>query len=112
MNTVKTLDTAGVVISSLCVVHCLFMPFLGLLLPIFGSLSESEWIHKILVLIALPLFINLIFRSNKAYIVLPALFGIIGLLTGAFVEALHDYETILTVIGASLLGFAHLRSLR
>ena len=111
MNSTKTLDTAGVVISSLCVVHCLFLPFLGLLLPVIGSLSEVEWVHKLLVIMAIPLFANLALRSGKAYVILPAILGISCLLAGAFLESLHDYETILTVIGASFLGFSHLQSL-
>ena len=112
MNNIKTIDTAGFVISSLCVAHCLLLPFIALFLPIMGSLSEVEWIHKLLVIVAILLFISLIFRSNKTYIVLPATLGITCLLAGAFVESLHDYETMLTVIGASFLGLAHLTNLR
>jgi len=111
MNTTKTLDSAGVIISSLCVVHCLLMPFLGLLLPVIGSLSEVEWVHKVLVIIAIPLFVNLILRSGKAYVILPAIFGMLCLLAGAFLESLHDFEAVVTVIGATLLGLSHLQNL-
>ena len=112
MNTAKTFDTAGVAISSLCVIHCLLTPLLGLLLPIISSISEAEWIHKSLVIIAIPLFINLILRSGKPYIFIPAICGIALLLAGAFLESMHDFETIVTIIGAFLLGAAHLLSLR
>ena len=112
MRTSINSDTLGVVISSLCIVHCLALPIIGLMLPIVGVVSENEWLHKILVIMALPLFINLAFKSNKAYIVLSAIMGIALLFAGAFFEALHDYEVIMTVIGAAVLGGAHLQNLR
>lgn len=112
MRTSINLDTVGVVMSSLCVVHCLALPIIGLILPVVGVLSENEWLHKILVIMALPLFMNLAFKSNKPYIVVPAIFGISLLFAGAFFEPLHEYETIATVLGASFLGGAHLQNSR
>ena len=112
MRTSINSDTGGVVISLLCVVHCLALPIIGLMLPVFGILSENEWVHKILVMLALPLFINLAFKSNKSYIILLAIFGIMLLFSGAFYEPFHEYETIITVMGSCALGAAHLQNLR
>jgi len=105
------LDTGGVVISSLCLIHCLFLPFLGTFLPLLGVWSEIEWVHKILVIMALPLCVNLIFRPGKMQRRLPAIIGFLLLFSGAFIEALHEFEVTMTVFGAIFLGFAHLQNL-
>ena len=62
--------------------------------------------------LALPLCAGLIFRPGKIQRRLPAILGVALLFTGAFVEALHDFEVTITVIGAIFLGFAHLQNLR
>jgi len=112
MKTETTLDTSGVVISSLCLIHCLLMPILGSFLPLIGVLSEIEWIHKALVFIALPICTSLLARSGKVYIRLLALFGISFLLIGAFIERFHEFEVILTMVGACSLSLAHFQNLR
>jgi len=112
MKTILALDTGGVVISSLCLVHCLFLPLLGTALPIFGVWSEVEWVHKTLVLLALPLCLNLVFKTRTRQTRLSAILGFSFLFSGAFMEVLHDFEVILTVIGAIFLGYAHLQNIR
>jgi len=112
MKTTFALDTGGVVISSLCLIHCLFLPLFGTIFPLLGVWSDIEWIHKTLVLMALPLCAGLIFRPGKIQRRLPAILGISLLFTGAFLEALHEFETTITVIGAIFLGFAHHQNLR
>ena len=112
MKTTLTLDTGGVVISSLCLIHCLFLPLFGTIFPLLGVWSEIEWIHKMLVLMALPLCAGLIFRPGKIQRRLPAILGVALLFTGAFIEVLHEFEVTITVIGAIFLGFAHLQNLR
>jgi len=112
MKTTLDLDTGGVVISSLCLIHCLFLPLLGTFLPILGVWSEIEWIHKILVLMAFPLCANLIFRPGALQKRIPAILGFLLLFTGAFIEVLHDWELTMTVFGAIFLGLAHLQNLR
>ena len=46
MKTISYVDSAGLGVSSLCIIHCLFLPILGTSLPILGVLSEYEWLHK------------------------------------------------------------------
>lgn len=46
---ISALDYAGVAASSICLVHCLAMPFVIALLPVVAaSLMESDWFHVVL----------------------------------------------------------------
>ncbi len=107
-----TLDSSAIGLSTLCLVHCLALPILGASLPLAGVLAEAEWIHQILALIAIPITLVAIARHHaskvKLSFVAPALLGLSLLLAAGFVEALHDYETLLTVTGAALLTSAHI----
>lgn len=106
------LDAAALSLSSLCLVHCLALPLMVAALPLLGVLSEAEWVHQILVMLAVPAAIVAIATTRHAQ---PrfvfgalALSGCALLVAGAFVDALHDHETLLTVLGALLLACAHI----
>ena len=111
MKLSTSLDAGGVIISSLCLIHCIFLPLLGTVLPVMGVISESEAVHKTLLLLALPLWINLVIKPERMRIRILAVLGFSLMLSAAFIEALHDFEIPMTVIGASCLAFAHLRRL-
>lgn len=101
-------DGSAIVLSSLCLIHCLALPLLSAILPIAGVWAEAEWVHKAFVLAAIPF--SLIGLSSKRLTMPIGVLiasGIGFLLLGAFVESLHDYETQLTVIGALLLASGH-----
>ena len=73
---------------------------------------ESEYLHRILVLAALPIsgyaiVVSLIYRESVRFC-FAATFGLCLLTIAAFVEPVHDYETILTVTGALTLAVAHI----
>ena len=108
MKTYTAVDRTGLTLSLLCVIHCLFLPTLGTALPIIGVWSEVEWIHKALVLLAVPVGISLITTKAQPLIRFFALLGLGLLFSGAFLEVFHDFETIITVMGALMLGFAHM----
>ena len=112
MKNTLTIDRGGVLLSSLCLIHCLFLPLLATALPLLGLLSEAEWIHKVFVLLAAPLSLNLMLKSKNLLISGLALMGISLLLAGAFAEPLHDFEHQLKISGAVMLGFAHIWRLR
>lgn len=80
-------------------------------LPLAGVLAEAEWIHQLLVLIALPITALAIMRHRKTRVsfsfIAPAILGLSLLLAAAFVESLHDFETQLTTTGAIVLAAAH-----
>lgn len=112
MAALSRTDGAAICVSGLCILHCLALPFLASLLPIFGTLAENEWIHKALVIVT-PLIVgSALIRScpGRDRIVFAgiALAGIALLFAAAFVHELHDYETPLTVMGALILAGAHL----
>ncbi len=107
----SVLDVSAISLSSLCLVHCLALPLLAATLPLAGVLSEAEWVHQLMALLALPVTLSVIvFSANHrldAAFLLLALSGLALLLAAAFVEALHDHEVALTTLGALSLAAAH-----
>ncbi|MEO0982371.1 MAG: MerC domain-containing protein [Pseudomonadota bacterium] len=106
------LDVSAVSLSGFCLVHCLALPLAAAFLPAAGALAEAEWLHRAFVIAALPISLAAMARSRNmrgaAGFMLAAGVGLALLIAGAFVEALHDFETPLTVAGALLLASAHL----
>ena len=106
-----TLDASAVSLSLMCLIHCLALPVMSAFLPLAGAIAEIEWIHKALVLIAIPvtgLALTYHRKTQKRLLfVVSALVGLSLLLVAAFVERLEDHETLLTTIGATVLAFAH-----
>jgi hypothetical protein len=106
-------DITAITLSGLCLMHCLLLPVLISSLPLLSVLSEAEWVHKLLVLIAVPVSVIAFSKTHKIkrnldLPVIIALIGIVSLLSAVFVEAFHDMETTLTVIGALMLASAHI----
>ena len=81
-------------------------------LPVLSVGLEAEWVHKLLVLLAIPASGLAIITSksykSKALVNCLLVLGLASLILGAFEERFHDYETILTVIGACALASGHL----
>lgn len=106
------MDFYAVGVCSLCLLHCIALPFAATLLPIIGLVAEDELVHKLLVVAAVPVTLWLIYKSittEKYYVFV--LFGLVGLsflLVAAFVESLSLYEVTFTLIGSLLLAFAHI----
>ena len=111
-STDSTLDASAAGLSFLCLVHCLLLPVISAFLPLAAVLAEAEWIHKTLVLTALPITAIAIMRHRNSNVgvsfILPAVLGLSLLLAAGFVESLHDFETPLTTVGAILLASAHI----
>ena len=112
MSKSSLIDATAVTLSGLCVVHCLALPVVAAFLPVLGQFTEAEWIHKVLVLIAAPLSLGAAFQAQsgkkRVVFLLLAGFGLLLMVLAAFVHALHDVETPMTVIGASFLASAHI----
>ena len=111
-------DSFGVICSSLCLVHCLFLP---MVLPMLlatgvlgtaGTLLASEQTHLMLlvpvVLLAVMSFPGGYRRHGS---VLPSILALLGL-TGLVLALVlgEASETWLTSIGAAMLIIAHLRN--
>lgn len=103
-----TIDGLGISFSSLCLVHCLLLPILSAGLPFLGVWAEMEWIHKAFVVAAFP-FAVLTLTSSRATRLTRGLIiaGILLLAGAAFAEPLHDFETLLTVLGGGMLALGH-----
>ena len=105
------LDRSGILFSVACIIHCLALPLLATATPLFGALAENEDIHRVLALVtalvAILAFARPIPNMKLSGLRLMAGIGVALLICGAFVEALHDFETPLTLIGALLLVAAH-----
>ncbi len=108
MKITTPIDSAGFTLSVLCVIHCLFLPIIGTGLPILGALSEIEWLHKALVLFAVPIAISLIISTKQQKVQIMAIFGIVLLFAAAFFPGFHDVEKLMTAIGGLSLALAHL----
>ena len=112
MSKSNFVDATAVTLSGLCVMHCLALPVLAAFLPVLGQVSEAEWIHKVFVLIAIPLSLGAAFQSKpgkgRSIFFGLAILGLSIMLAAAFVHELHEIEAVLTVIGASCLALAHI----
>lgn len=106
------IDVSAATVSALCLIHCLAIPVVVALTPLGAVWLENEYLHRILVLTAVPVsgyaIVASLVQGEGILFPLAAMIGL-GLLTiAAFAEAMHDYETIGTVAGAITLGVAHI----
>ena len=103
-----TIDGLAISLSGLCLIHCLALPILSASLPIVGMWAEAEWLHKAFVVAAFPLsLIRLTSKAANAAVASLIVSGLWFLFAGAFVEQLHDFETLLTVLGGTMLAAGH-----
>jgi hypothetical protein len=111
-------DRVAIGLSIACLVHCLALPVALLLAPTLGPLmlgTESP-VHWLLLGLALPVSVYALWHGYRAHGQLLGLWlGALGLLI-MLVAVSHIFdrsrETVLTVIGVSLLLVAHLSNLR
>lgn len=112
ISTGRAVDASAVALSGLCLAHCLALPLIISVLPATLQGLQSELVHQVLVVFAVPLALTTAWavRGAKSGLAIQAglLAGALGLILGAFVEPLHDYETLLTVLGAILLSVGHI----
>ncbi|MCW0377706.1 hypothetical protein NB697_000552 [Xanthomonas sacchari] len=106
-------DASAMVLSGLCLLHCLALPLLAAALPLFGVWAEAEWVHVVFVAIAAPLAGLALWRGHRRD-ALPwplwtlAALGLLSLLAGAFGIPDEASETAMTVSGSLALAGAHL----
>lgn len=114
-RSVSFVDRLAIGFSMLCVLHCLLTPTLLVALPSLGAtfLAEESF-HFILVYLVIPtsLFaLSLGCKQHNRWVFFGVgVVGLLFLLMGISVEALemdHHWETIFTLIGASLIACAH-----
>lgn len=104
-------------VSSLCLVHCLALPLVIAALPALGNVLPGDFVvHLSLILVALPLTGFALWRGSRAHGQrTPLLLGLFGLLlVGAAVPltSLVVAEVLLTVVGGLIVVTAHLLNWR
>ena len=106
------LDLYAVGLSTLCVLHCVTLPIFVSLMPVAAQAAESELVHRILVVAAVPVSLSVIWKTRPVHgnglFFAAVLVGLVVLLLAAFMEAVSPYEELITVAGGVLLGSAHL----
>ncbi|MDE0003999.1 MAG: MerC domain-containing protein [Rhodospirillaceae bacterium] len=106
------LDLYAVGLSTLCMLHCVAPPVLVSLMPLAAQAAESELVHRVLVVAAIPVTLRVIWKTmpvdGDRLFPAAALVGLVLLLLAAFVEAVSPYEEPITVAGSALLCSAHL----
>jgi hypothetical protein len=118
IKTQLTSDKIAISLSLVCVLHCFFVPSFIILTPSFISFSlGNEFIHKVIVLVAVPVSfyaLMLGYKNHKTTSYLPA--GILGLLTIIFAVVLGEeilgatIEKGLTLTGSILIALAHYKN--
>ena len=111
----RILDRSAIGLSFLCLAHCLAFPMLIAFLPALATvLPQGEWVHPLLLAIALPLAGVALWRGWRRHrAVQPLAFGAIGLaLMTIGVDAGASAEIVLTVAGGLALAGAHLLNWR
>lgn len=110
----KKLDRAGIVLSLLCIAHCIFLPLLLLLAPFYWlEWIGAELVHWLLLILALPVAATALvagFRHHgQLSVAILGAWGAVMLVLGVVLG--HDYpswEMPITVTGATALVIAHL----
>ena len=103
----RQLDLVAIVISTLCLIHCIALPLS--VLPLVAAFTEAEWLHQLFVVLAAPATLLVVWAERGSWLfTATALGGLVLLFVSAFFEYFHDVETLVTVIGSVLLASAHL----
>ena len=113
----RWLDGVGIGISSVCMIHCLFLPLIIVLSPAWSSwLDIPEDIHPWLLALALPFSGTVLWRAASAFprAKLSLALGLTGLamMSAALFIEREKVEIAMTSIGALLVASAHLRNWR
>jgi len=105
----------GIILSIVCIIHCLAFPFIVLFIGIdtvTNFISPDLMIHEVLFILVFFIYINVFlknFRNNKNLnLGIIASIGILSLFLGLFQE--RNMEILLTVFGALLMIIAHYKN--
>jgi len=113
-------DHISIGLSAVCAVHCLVLPVVVGMVPVFSNLSLGHGhFHQLLLALVLPLSVVALgagwLRHRDRRVLILGLAGLI-LMTAAATIAHdllgHDGERWLTLAGAALLALGHFRNYR
>ena len=117
-KTQKRTDKLAITVSLACAIHCLFVPsFVILSAGLLSITIDNEFIHKLLVLVAVPISSFALIKGynyHKSSSFLP--FGILGLIS--LISAVVFGESILgefgekglTLLGSVLVAYSHFKN--
>ena len=114
------IDGLAISLSFLCAVHCLFMPSFIILAPSLLSISfDNEFIHYLILALAIPISIFALSAGYKAHKSLSMIFiGFLGLSILLFAVLFGNNlfggigEKGLTLFGSFIVASAHYRNLK
>ncbi|MXY53793.1 MAG: MerC domain-containing protein [Gammaproteobacteria bacterium] len=99
-------------LSMLCVLHCVALPVLVAFMPMVAQAAQSELVHKLLVLAAVPVSLRVVWQARSVTgnrLFFSVVFAGLALLSlAAFAEPLSAYEEPVTIFGGTLLISAHI----
>lgn len=109
-------DKVGIMVTSLCAIHCILLPVILPVLPLFGlSAAHNHAFEGFVLLFTMVLgFITLFIGFHRYH---RKLYPFYALFLGGFIYWQrgawgHDYEHVILVIGAALVVGAHLMNMR
>ncbi len=107
-------DLCAAGLSSLCLLHCLLLPFAVALLPTVAQFSEHHLVHVVLVMLAAPVTFWVVWSvlssgEGGGLFSTVALTGIGLLFAAVLIPPLEEYELGITLAGSLLVGGAHLQ---
>ena len=118
IRTQLTTDKLAFSVSLVCVLHCFFVPsFIILSSGVFPLALDNELVHKLIVLIAVPLSIFSLYLGHINHKTIsffpPAFFGLTLLITAVALgeDALGEFgEKGLTLLGSIFVAYAHYKN--
>ena len=118
IKTQLTTDKFAISMSIVCLLHCFFVPsFIILSSGVFPLALDNEVVHKLIVLIAVPLSIFSLYLGHINHKTIsffpPAIFGLTLLITAVALgeAALGEFgEKGLTLLGSIFVAYAHYKN--
>lgn len=119
VETTDNWDRWGILLSTLCAIHCMLTPLLLLSLPVLGAYFDNEIVHIVMALFVVPVGVFAFWSGyrhhRKAYLLA---LGFVGLSLVGGAPILHDVgiEVVnphfMTIVGSFLLIGAHILNRR
>lgn len=106
-STARLADPAAITLSGLCLVHCLALPMLSVVLPVLGAWAEAEWVHLLVIALALPLALFALRGKAARPLLGLALAGLAAMVLAALHWPSHEAEIVLNTSGGLALAAAH-----
>jgi hypothetical protein len=112
----NVLDTIAIGISVTCLVHCLALPVLIALLPVWSAwLDVPESFHAWLIAFALPFSLGILWQAARRQSWFVAVWlgvGGLALMAGALAVSSATMEAVVTSLGSLMLAAAHFMNWR